>query len=199
LTAQSATPQSNSPANQGKEPGKRTGSAKPTSLVIKFEDNTLLTELFGEHGRNLARIEQGLNVEAASRGNELTLTGKKRARAQAEVVIRGLYERLKKGLEITVGDVDAAIRMSDAPDALRTKKPGADGGLQIATRKRVIAPRSATQGNYIDALQNNELVVLAQRAPVRHILPWQWLCPCSCNVGWNASSCRAPPWKLASI
>ncbi len=152
MTAQSATPPSNSPADQGKR------SAKPTSLVIKFEDNALLTELFGEHGRNLARIEQGLNVEATSRGNELILTGKKRARAQAEVVIRGLYERLKNGLEISVGEVDAAIRMSDAPDALRTKKPGTEGGLQIITRKRLIGPRSATQGDYIDALQNQELV-----------------------------------------
>ncbi|MBV1887267.1 MAG: phosphate starvation-inducible protein PhoH, partial [Parvibaculaceae bacterium] len=63
MTAQSATSQSNSPADRSK------GSAKASSLVIKFEDNTLLTELFGEHGRNLARIEQGLNVEATSRGN----------------------------------------------------------------------------------------------------------------------------------
>jgi len=125
------------------------------NLVIAFDDNRLLTELFGEHDRHLARIEEGLGVLATSRGNKLVITGKPKARAQADRVFRDLYQRLKSGLEVTAGEVDGAIRMSKAP--LGEGDPGF-AGRQIRTTKRAIGPRSPTQSLYIDALMNNELV-----------------------------------------
>ena len=64
------------------------------SLVIAFDDNRLLTELFGTNDRNLARIEQGLGVLATSRGNKLVITGNAHARSQADRVFRDLYARL---------------------------------------------------------------------------------------------------------
>lgn len=125
------------------------------NLVIAFDDNRLLTELFGEHDRHLTRIEEGLGVLATSRGNKLVITGKPKARAQADRVFRDLYQRLKSGLEVTAGEVDGAIRMSKAPLG-----EGDDGsaGPRIRTTKRTIGPRSPTQSIYIDALMNNELV-----------------------------------------
>lgn len=131
---------------------------KAGSLVIDFDDNRLLSELFGEHDRHLALLEKELHVLATSRGNELVIEGSREARAQAELVVRDLYERLKSGLEVTPGEVDGAIRMAQAPAASRAKGSGADKSLQVVTRKRVISPRSPTQGDYIDALMNNELV-----------------------------------------
>ena len=44
-----------------------------TPLVIDFDDNRLLTELFGEHDRNLARIEQKLGVSLVPRGNRVAI------------------------------------------------------------------------------------------------------------------------------
>ena len=137
---------------------KKSGGSAPGdggSLVIAFDDNRLLTELFGEHDRNLARIEQGLGVLASSRGNKLVITGDPQARAQADRVFRDLYARLKSGLEVNAGEVDGAIRMSSAPE----QEEGRGGvRLQIQTKRRVIGPRSPTQATYIDALMKNELV-----------------------------------------
>lgn len=131
------------------------GKSDGDSLVIAFDDNRLLTELFGEHDRNLVRIEEGLGVLASSRGNKLVITGKPKARAQADRVFRDLYQRLKSGLDVTAGEVDGAIRMSKAPEG--ESGPGTTG-RQIHTKRRVIGPRSPTQTTYIDALMNNELV-----------------------------------------
>lgn len=126
------------------------------NLVIAFDDNQLLTELFGEHDQHLARIEEGLGVHASSRGNKLVVTGKPKAREQADRVLRDLYQRLKSGLDVTAGDVDGAIRMS------KTTPQGDEGGnatgRMIQTKKRSIGPRSATQKDYIEALMSNELV-----------------------------------------
>lgn len=125
------------------------------NLVIAFDDNRLLGELFGEHDQHLARIEEGLGVLASSRGNKLVISGKPRARDQANRVFNELYQRLKAGLDVTAGDVDGAVRMSKAPQG-----EGSDGssGRQIQTKKRSIGPRSHTQKEYIEALMTNELV-----------------------------------------
>jgi len=128
------------------------------SLVLDFDDNRYLTELFGEHDRHLARIEQALGVEATARGNQLIISGSGPARAQAEMIIRDLFARLKEGLEVTAGEVDGAIRMAKAPKEDQARGSGSDKALQIATRRRLIAPRSPTQGTYIDALKRSELV-----------------------------------------
>jgi len=128
------------------------------SLILDFDDNRLLTELFGEHDQNLARIEQGLGVMATSRGNKLVITGDPSARDQADLVLKDLYARLKSGLEVGRGEVDGAIRMAQAPKAEAEMGSGADKRFQVATRKRMVAPRSPTQGRYIEALTENELV-----------------------------------------
>ena len=125
------------------------------NLVIAFDDYQLLTELFGEHDQHLARIEEGLGVHASSRGNKLVVTGKPKAREQADRVLRELYQRLKSGLDVTAGDVDGAIRMSKTP---QNDDGGNATGRMIQTKKRSIGPRSATQKDYIEALMSNELV-----------------------------------------
>ena len=128
------------------------------SLILDFDDNRYLTELFGEHDANLARIESALGVEATARGNQLVISGSPDARDQAEMIVRDLYARLKEGLEVTAGEVDGAIRMAKAPKEDQARGSGSDKALQIVTRRRLIAPRSPTQGTYIDALKRHELV-----------------------------------------
>ena len=45
------------------------GAAIDEPLVLEFDNNRLLPELYGEHGKHLARIEQTLDVSLANRGN----------------------------------------------------------------------------------------------------------------------------------
>ena len=42
---------------------------------MRFDDNTVLAMLFGEHDRNIAQIEHTLGVIIGSRGNELEISG----------------------------------------------------------------------------------------------------------------------------
>ena len=131
-------------------------------IHLQFDDNRLLPLLFGEHDRNLARIEQELAVSLSSRGNKLTITGTDAsAAAAARAAIGALYERLKQGLEVGAADVDAAIRL--AADAERGGNPVdlaafAGGDLTLKTRKRTISPRSPTQAAYLRAMQEHDMV-----------------------------------------
>ena len=137
-----------------------TTAPSASERLIEFPDNTLLIDLCGGFDRNLAAIEQGLDIVIARRGNALSLHGDPSAIGAGEAALRGLYERLEAGRPIEQGDVDAAIRMRGAPPA---PTPGQlemfkGGRVEIRTKKKVVEPRTATQRAYVEALYRSELV-----------------------------------------
>ncbi len=132
------------------------GAAEPT--VLAFDDNRLLTALFGEHDRNLARIEQSLGVSLFSRGNRIAISGSSDSREVARKVLTELYGRLQKGLDVADGDVIGAIRMATAAAAEGGVEAAAGKATFIGTGKRQITARSPNQARYLRELGSRELV-----------------------------------------
>ena len=130
------------------------------SLHLQFDDNRLLPLLFGEHDQNLARIEKELGVSLVSRSNQIAISGPGAAVAIARAVLTGLYQRLKRGLAVDRGEVDAAMRLARQDDGLEPNLFGADvkDGTAIRTQRRHITPRSAMQARYMRMLHEKELV-----------------------------------------
>ena len=110
------------------------------SATLSFDDNRLLVPLFGVHNRNLARIEQRLDVAMHARGNEVTIAGAADAVKIAAAVLEALYARLERDEEIEPGDVDATST------------------LTIRTRRKPVSPRTPLQGEYIRAMTSHDLV-----------------------------------------
>ena len=133
-----------------------------TSGVLEFEDNLLLPALYGEHNINLVRIEHEFGCELSGKGNLLSIEGPEEACSLSRDVLLSLYQRLEEGGEVTIEDVDGAIRlvgMLDSP-TLREVNPRDDilnDDNVIRTRKTTIRPRSANQSKYIDALRNRDM------------------------------------------
>jgi phosphate starvation-inducible PhoH-like protein len=128
-------------------------------IHLQFEDNRLLPLLFGQHDQNLARIEQELGVSMVSRGNQLAISGDSETVAIAKQVVTGLYQRLKRGLEVDRGEVDAALRLARAEDGLEPNLfDGSKDGTAIRTARRHITPRSAMQAKYMRMLHEKEMV-----------------------------------------
>jgi phosphate starvation-inducible PhoH-like protein len=136
-------------------------------LIMDFEDTAFLPELFGDHDRHLARLEQKLEVSVSSRGSRVVIAGGTSSRQTAETVLRDLYRRLENGLEVTENEVDAAVRMAES-GRLFSSSAGVGGAsatlsvsdprYQIRTYQRVITPRSPTQATYIDQMRKNPMV-----------------------------------------
>jgi phosphate starvation-inducible PhoH-like protein len=128
---------------------------------LQFDDNRLLPMLFGEHDRNLARIEQQLGVSLVSRGNQLAISGPAESVETARAALNALYGRLKRGLEVDRHEVDAALRLAQAGgDALEPDiagRPGFERGA-VRTQRRTISARSAGQAGYLKALHEHDLV-----------------------------------------
>ena len=140
------------------------GASKPGAatvnepVLLQFDDNNLLPPLYGEHDQHLTRLESQLGVRLAARGNRISITGPADAVRAAELALNGLYERLRKGLEVSDGEVDAAVRMVvQAPAGTAIADIHAED-LAITTRKRRLSPRSPNQAVYMRALRSHELV-----------------------------------------
>jgi len=136
----------------------RSGNGGSQALQLEFDDNSLLPMLFGEHDRHLARIEQRLGVRLASRGNRVTIDGPHSASEAARGALNWLYERLRRGQAVDMGDVDAAMRLASPPDRADARDLFGDEDLVVRTRKRRVNPRTQGQIEYLRALHRNELV-----------------------------------------
>ena len=128
--------------------------------VLAFEDNKLASVLFGQYGQNLALIERRLGVVAEQRGNHVTIEGSRSACEQARRVLEGLYEQLKRGHDLSQGDVEGAIRQAIAQGSLFDYDPAAPRPTfeEINLRKRPVRARTAAQDAYIRALKRHALV-----------------------------------------
>jgi phosphate starvation-inducible protein PhoH and related proteins len=123
-------------------------------IDLEFDDNRLAARLFGEHDRNLQRIETRLNVRLVNRGNTLSILGEEQAAVSAKTVLESLWQRVKSGQGVATADVDSALRMAAFPAAAVAAEE-----LTIKTQRRVITARTPTQAHYIAALNSSDLTL----------------------------------------
>ena len=133
------------------------GEAAAARSQLEFDDNLLLPLLYGERDQHLDRIERQLGVSLVPRGNRLAIAGPASATEVARLALSRLYERLKRGQEIDMAAVEAAMRMAQAESEDKSLSLWReDAGFR--TRKRRIAARSAGQADYVKAMREHELV-----------------------------------------
>ena len=125
---------------------------------IKLREGTNTASLFGSHDRHLKLIEEELGVHVSARGDEVALDGAPAAVQQAERVLHELAALTAEGYELRPDDVSFAVKAArggqDAPlkELLLNTVP-------IATKKRFVVPKSATQKIYLDAIQKYDIVL----------------------------------------
>src|SRR5215831_12078714 len=124
---------------------------------LEFDDNLLLPLLYGERDQHLDRIERQLGVSLVPRGNRLAIAGPASATEVARLALSRLYERLKRGQEIDMAAVEAALRMAQAEAEDKSLSLWRED-VGFRTRKRRIGPRSPGQAAYVKAMREHELV-----------------------------------------
>ncbi|HEX2726609.1 MAG TPA: PhoH family protein, partial [Beijerinckiaceae bacterium] len=149
--------------------GRAAGNGHPgveerAEITLAFDDNRLASLVFGHYDQNLAHMERRLGVTANALGNHVVLKGPADATDKARHVLESLYERVRNGAALTLGDVDGAIQESVLQGTLfppvdEGPASGRPSFEQIATRKRgAVRARNAAQDAYIKALRQYELV-----------------------------------------
>ena len=104
----------------------------------------------GPNSRHAALIEDAFGVLVETPGGGVSVNGDSKSRAQAKKAVEAIAARADQGLEIVEADVRVAIGNARSGTA-------GPGNLPIGRRGQV-APKTATQAEYLQALARNELV-----------------------------------------
>ncbi len=124
---------------------------------LNFGDINLARQLFGEHNANLNRVADSVGVRIHARGNIVFIKGDAIAGALARNILSQLYGLLENGYPVYLNDVDHAVRALSKDDRLRLQDIFMDTAF-VTAKKKAIAPKSAAQKNYIDAIRTNDMV-----------------------------------------
>ena len=122
-------------------------------IQIEFDDNSLLTSLFGAADRNIHLLERLNNVSINYKGNIVKIIGNKNAIVETKIALQKLFEEAKKGYEIDdekIIDTKSFLTLS--------KDSESQTDLFIQTKKRKIIARSLNQKKYFHLLNNKSIV-----------------------------------------
>ena len=125
---------------------------------IKLREGINTASLFGSHDRHLKLIEEELGIRVSARGDEVALDGAPAAVQQAERVLQELAALTAEGYELRSDDVSFALKAARVGQETPLKELLL-GTVPIATKKRFVVPKSATQKIYLDAIQKYDIVL----------------------------------------
>ncbi len=124
---------------------------------LTFGDISLARQLFGEHNTNLHRIADSVGVQIHARGNVVFIKGDDIASDLARNILNQVYGLLKSGHPVYSNDIDHAVRALSKDDKASLKEIFLDTAF-VTSKKKAIAPKSAAQKAYIDAIRANDMV-----------------------------------------
>ena len=89
----------------------------PDFLHIEFDDNNILSSLFGIDDANLRMIEKFNKVKIDYRGNQVKIAGNKISIEKTKKTLLNLFEEAKKGIEIDeekIKDIKSLLSLDES-------------------------------------------------------------------------------------
>ncbi len=132
-------------------------------LVLTFDNNKLIGQLFGQFDQHLALLEKHLGIEAVASGNYVRLKGAPAGTNKARAVLLEAWKRLKDGKTLELADLEGIVRIVQNQGELFTQGEAATVEehtvrAKIGTRRKMIMARTATQERYIRVLERSTLI-----------------------------------------
>ena len=123
------------------------------TLKIEFDDNNILSSLFGIADKNINYLAKINRVQIDYRGNIVKIAGEKKAIHETKLTLEKLFLEAKKGIEIDeekIKDIKSILYL----DSSKEKQ----FDLFIETKKRKIIARSKNQKRYFELLNSKNIV-----------------------------------------
>ena len=109
---------------------------------VSFNDNHTMVGFCGTSDKTLSELEAQFDITILRTGNQLSIQAPQERSADITARIHKLVARAEQGEVIEIGMADE-LTMPDIP--------------AIISRKKHVAPRTATQAQYVRALHENEM------------------------------------------
>jgi len=132
-------------------------AAERREEALRFDDASVLQELFGANDDHVKIVERALGVTVHPKGNEATVAGDPLQVDLAVKVLEGLYRVLRKGIPITSNDVASAVRIVCSDRNADVSTVFLDVVFK-SSRNKIITPKSVAQKRYLDAMRDCDIV-----------------------------------------
>ena len=120
-----------------------------TNLELKPSDANIMIRFVGEFNSNLKFIEKMYDVKIFQNGNNLKISGSEDNINLSKDALLSLYETAGQGNEITKETLHLCTHDQDRMNLNKE--------IKIKTPKKIIAPRSKNQSQYLESIQNYEI------------------------------------------
>ena len=127
-------------------------------MQLSLENMETYLALFGMNDRNMAALEQEMEVSVSLHGNELTIRGEGENVSLAEQVIEKLIEMLKKGEMIDASRIRYAVALAREGRLEEISEILGDV-VAITHRGKRIQCKTLGQKDYVAAVRKNELTL----------------------------------------
>ncbi|MDX2091006.1 MAG: PhoH family protein [Kofleriaceae bacterium] len=137
---------------------------QPRREKLSFDDPEALQALCGSNNGRLKLIERTAGAQVHLRGNEVTIEGEEAAVDVAKQAVEQLYDLALAGKPLSSDDVVRAVQLlkgdpSSGANISNVSIRGVFGDTILTPRTgRPIAPKGATQKQYVDLVRTNDIM-----------------------------------------
>jgi len=117
-----------------------------------------IATLYGSYDENLKHLESIFNVRIRTQGHELVVDGDAPNLDRVDRVIGQLSSLLRDGYKLSNADVKTATDLVAHDDRVDLRDHFLRGSLNTAGSRRRVAPKSANQRRYLDAIEAQDIV-----------------------------------------
>ena len=125
---------------------------------LEPENQEKLSRLCGPTNSTLKQVESALKIKISNRGSQFKIMGDKEGIKAAEIVLKGLYEKLEEDEQVSQEEIQLFLNevMNYKPNLDSVKKPEIKKNI-INTPKISVIPRGPNQEKYLKIIEKKDL------------------------------------------
>ena len=123
------------------------------------DDQDRVNRLCGPTNSTLKQIEEALKIKISNRGSKFKVKGNTQNTLAAEIVLKGLYERLEKKIDVPPEEIHLYLReVMNQNSSTVISGVTSDEKFTLKTPKTLVSPKGKNQQQYLDVISKKELV-----------------------------------------
>lgn len=123
------------------------------------DDQDRVNRLCGPTNSTLKQIEEALKIKISNRGSKFKVKGNTQNTLAAEIVLKGLYQRLEKKMDVPPEEIHLYLReVMNQNSSTVISGVTSDEKFTLKTPKTLVSPKGKNQQQYLDVISKKELV-----------------------------------------
>ena len=123
------------------------------------DDQDRVNRLCGPTNSTLRQIEDALKIKISNRGSKFKVKGNTQNTLAAEIVLKGLYQRLEKKIDVPPEEIHLYLReVMNQNSSTVISGDTSDEKFTLKTPKTLVSPKGKNQQQYLDVISKKELV-----------------------------------------